>query len=223
MKGVDYLEGTKGTTCEDVSHILIPGRGRAGNGDMLTMAATARIKFAAYLYKRLNLAQRRGVIVVSGYKSPNDNLGVPNIFMKGYIGVPEADLMQQQLVLEGVPERMIRVERNSVDTAMNLVEVEGSGLLPDMGAVMIIAQRAQLRRIMRLIAPRILNRDYIGVIVPEQGTKDKDGLLPFVATLIIMRGIHFTTFNARGIIRKRTNYIWRIVRFLRVYQNYHTE
>lgn len=218
------MQGTKGLRPKSNQHILIPGRGRANNGTELSSAGLARVRYAAKLYYLYGLDKKGGVIVVCGYKSPGDNLGVPDIFAKGYVGVPEADLMKQQLLLEGISENVIRVERDSIDTAMNLAEAEGKGLFPGADAVMIVAQREHLQRIIRLIAPRILQREYVGVAVPEQkGARDRDGILPRVATRIIMAGLSPTTKNARDTIRRRAEFLWRVAQFLKIARGYHTD
>lgn len=198
---------------KDVVHLLVLGRGRAGFGDKLTKVALERAKFAAKLYRELHLESRGGYIITSGYKSPADDLGVADVFQKGYDGVPEAELLKRQLVKEGVPADRIRAENDSIDTVTNLTYVEYRGYFSDNRPVGVVAQRAHLKRIMYQIAPRILRRQCVGIVVPElQDYEDRDRLLAPCATGLIVFGIKPDSVDIETIVRKRADLVWKIAR-----------
>ncbi|MEV6306857.1 ElyC/SanA/YdcF family protein [Actinoplanes sp. NPDC051861] len=158
--GFEVLPGTPGLTLASVAHVLVPGHGRNASASALTPGGEARCRLAASL-------ALPGVIVCAGYKSPIDHKGTPFAAASGEVfrGVPEADLMRAWLVAAGVPEHVIRVERHSVDTVTNLLRAEYEGHFGDNRPVAIIAQRGHLRRILTL-APRLLRRPFLGVVVP---------------------------------------------------------
>lgn len=222
--GYELLSGKDKIYLEDVVHLLVPGRGRAGSGDRLTKVALERVKFAAKLYKELDLQARGGMIITSGYKSPADSLGVPGIFRRGYDGVPEAELLKRQLIKEGMPAEKIRTENDSIDTAMNLTYVEYGSYFPDDNPVGIIAQQSHLNRIIHRIAPHVLRRKYVGIIAPEVAAgKDNDTWLAWFASWFIMRGMKPGSSDAKDTVQKRAAMLWKIARFLPLTKDYHLE
>lgn len=197
-------------------HLLIPGRGRGLDGESLTPSAELRVRRATEIYKELKLRNQDGFIIVCGYKSPADKSGVPDRFMRGYLGVPEADLMADLLVRYGVKRDVISIERQSVDTVTNLVFAERDDLIPnDGGLVGIIAQKRHLRRITRVIAPRVMTHSYFGIVAEEGTPKDKDSILASAFSRFVLFNVRNGTNNKYEIIERRVNILWRLVLHIR--------
>ncbi len=197
-------------------HLLIPGRGRGLDGESLTPSAELRGKRAAEVYKELRLHNQDGFVIVCGYKSPADMSGLPDSFMKGYLGVPEADLMANLLVKYGVKRDVIRIERQSVDTVTNLAFAERDGLIPnDGGSVGIIAQKCHLRRIIHVIAPRIMEHSYFGIVAADGVSKDRDSILANIFSRAVLFGIRDDTNDKYKVMERRVEKLWRFVLSLR--------
>jgi hypothetical protein len=167
------MPGTPGLDLKEVAHVLVPGRGRNDTGSGLTAEGLDRILVARGVFDEV-VAPHDGRIVCSGYRSPIDQRGRPwstgEAPGRTYMGVPEADLMCGELVRLGVPPEAIHVERESIDTVTNLLRSELEGHFGDDRPVAIVAQPDQLRRIVTVIAPRILRRAFLGVEVPHAAT-----------------------------------------------------
>ncbi|MBP1781883.1 hypothetical protein J3R08_001733 [Micromonospora sp. HB375] len=207
------LAGTLGLTLDDVSHLLVPGRGRAASGIELTPGGIDRVRTAALLYQVV--AVRGGRIVCSGYKSPADNGGrpwsPPDCPQESFLGVPEADLMRRELLRMGVPELAVRVERHSIDTVTNFLRSELEGHFGDGAPVAIVAQRGHLRRMLSIIAPRTLRRPYLGVVVPEPEVTSESRVAGLVSQLVLA-GLPQEPERAVRIATDRATRLWRVVR-----------
>lgn len=213
MEAIRTIPSRTCNTVDKVAHILVPGRGRASSGRALTQAAKCRAREAARLFTSLELAKKSGVIVVCGYKSPADWYGLQNEYMEGYVGIPEADLLANELMRLGIPGSVIRVERNSIDTVTNLLFAEKPSFFPDERSVAIIAQEAHLRRIMKYIAPKILQRDYVGVIVAAP--KDRDSLLATFFSQIALFGTKKNGLHTPQKVYRRVLAMWGLANTLR--------
>lgn len=211
----------------DVTYILIPGRGRTVKGDQLTAISVKRVELAAMLFTTLNLNERDGKIIVTGYKSPADHAGSPRTSSKGIVtqGVPESEMMANFLEKLGIAQDNICIESTSIDTITNLAFAEAQSCFTDNRAVAIIAQKQHLARIIRVIAPRVLRRDYIGVIAPEGSeTVDRDSLLVSLTSRIVLLGVSKRQYNPEQLatlIEKRVRRAWIIANFLRRGKSYH--
>jgi hypothetical protein len=171
----------------------------------------------AKFYEHQRLEHQKGVIVCSGYKTPGDINGdpwSPPGSIEQYAGVPEADSMRNLLLTCGIPDKSIRVERNSIDTVTNFLRVEEGDYFGDDRPVAIIAQRAHLLRIMEVVAEKTLRRDFIGVVVPEEGQADTDGFLPRAVSKAVLLGIMPKKPGAAQRAHHRAAAIWRIVNVL---------
>lgn len=222
MTEFDVLAGTRGLRLADVAHVLVPGRGRDGTGRGLSAAGMTRVKHAAALYLETRPAGR---VVCSGYRTPGDLNGgtwSPPGSAEGFIGIPEADAMRAVLVEEGVPERAIEVERHSMDTVTNLVRVEAGGHFGDDRPVAIVAQEAHLTRILRVVAPRVLQRDFLGVVVPDPTGQDEDGQMPRLVSRMVLFGVNGNTENLVALTERRVTRIWKAARRLGA-ARYHTD
>jgi uncharacterized SAM-binding protein YcdF (DUF218 family) len=181
--GFEVLPGTAGLTLGDVAHVLVPGHGRDDEATGLTPGGADRCRTAAGLHH----SGLPGVIVCAGYKSPIDRKGRPwSASGEVFQGVPEADLMRSWLVDAGIDEAAIRVERHSVDTVTNLLRAEHENHFGDHRPVAIVAQRGHLRRIL-MLAPRLLRRPCLGVVVPAAGSTRENPLAVPVSRLISAR------------------------------------
>jgi len=193
MDKYTIMEGSPGLTLGEVSHMVIPGRGRSGDGMSLSEPSLARAIFAADVWVDSNFAEGDGFAICSGYKSPRDHTG--QIWLspdfRRYRGKPEADSMGDVLMDNGVQSWRIQYERNSPDTATNLAFCERDNCFgkDDERPTVFIAQEGQLERIIRDIAPRVMRRDFLGIVVPEDKVPDPDSRLARLATRATMLGI----------------------------------
>ena len=180
-EGLKVMPGTPGLEWTDVVHLMIPGRGRSADGMGLSEQTSERVRHAVKIYERLGLWGKGGRIICSGYKTPGDTKGDACMYEgERFTGKPEAVAMKELLIELGIPEEAIAVEYHSIDTAMNFVRSEqehrfgkfGPGL--DYRPVGIIAQEAHLQRMLKYIAPKTLQRRFMGIIAPEADDKKKD-------------------------------------------------
>lgn len=215
MPRFEVLGGTPGLSLGDVGNIMVPGSGRDAAGAGISRRSRARVLVAKELY-----AWRGGRIVCSGYKSPADTKGTP--WSPGdspgevFRGVPEADGMRSALISLGVAADAISVERHSIDTATNFARCEAEGHFAGAAPVAIVAQAAQLRRILDVVAPRTLRRDYLGVVVPETGAGYTEGRLPRLASRLILRGLHPEAPDLTEVTTRRAEALWRAAGRMRV-------
>ncbi|MFC7533463.1 YdcF family protein [Actinoplanes sp. GCM10030250] len=206
----EVLDGTAGLTLSEVAHVLVPGHGRNADATGLNPGGVERCRVAAELHH----SGLPGVLVCSGYKSPIDRKGDPwPLSGEVFHGVPEADLMRSWLVAAGVPDEIIRVERHSVDTVTNLLRAEHEGHFGDNRPVAIVAQRAHLRRILTVIAPRALRRPYLGVVVPEPEPRPEHPIAGAMSNLISLRLLADPERAIRTATR-RVETMWRVARAL---------
>jgi uncharacterized SAM-binding protein YcdF (DUF218 family) len=176
----EVLPGTPGLTLDQVGHVLVPGHGRNDDASGLTPGGADRCRTALALHTFLD----RGVVVCSGYKSPADRKGtLRQVAGETFQGFPEADLMRAWLLSAGADPAVLRIERHSVDTVTNLLRAEHEGHFGDDRPVAVVSQRAHLRRILAVIAPRTLRRPYLGVVAPG-GAPHENPLAAPVSRLI---------------------------------------
>lgn len=216
------LEGTPGLRLTEVAHLMVPGRGRDASGRGLSRASLARVEHAATLHHAL---QPPGKIVCSGYRTPGDHHGgtwSPQASGETFTGVPEADSMRRELLIRGIADDTIEVERHSIDTVTNLARVEDEGHFGDGAPVAIVAQRSHLDRIIEIIAPRVMRRDFLGVVVPERGYHDVDGSLPRLASRMVLRGLTPDSADLVSITERRVTQLWRTASYFRT-STYHTD
>jgi DUF218 domain-containing protein len=219
---LEFVSGSEDLPPESVAHILIPGRGRLG-GASLTESARDRVAAAAALYLS-GFLPPDGRIVCSGYRSPADDHGVPwspEGSDERFLGVPEADLMAAELTRLGVPRKDIHVERHSIDTVTNLALSECEGHFGDHRPVAIVAQRAHLNRILHYIAPRLLERRYLGVVVPEP-KEAKEGPWVTLATRLILARLPASPREAAAASQRRAELLWRLILALGAGRSYHS-
>jgi hypothetical protein len=207
------IEGTAGIRDTDVAHLILPGRGRGLDGMSITSIGEQRVATAAEFYIGHMLLDQGGVVVCSGYKTPSDNLGEPWRDQNGieYMGIPESYSMKSSLIENHqIPEASIRTEAQSIDTVTNFTNSQS--LFPDDRPIGIVSQEQHLERIMKVIAPRTIRQDYIGIVVPElPGEVDIDSLPAKVASLYIAWGLKPYNKNSSEIAEKRAIQIWRTV------------
>jgi uncharacterized SAM-binding protein YcdF (DUF218 family) len=214
MSDFEVREGTPGLTLEDIAHVVIPGGGRDVSGEDLGTRSYARVLQAADLYTHHDLAERGGRIVCSGYKSPADTKGA--VWSPGdspdeiFTGVPEADAMRRKLISLGIASAVIHVERHSIDTTTNLAHSEAGGYFGDDRPVAIVSHEAHLRRILEVVAPKTLKREFLGVVVPQSGAKDTEGWLPRLASRAILRGITPDTPQIVELTSLRAARVWNL-------------
>jgi uncharacterized SAM-binding protein YcdF (DUF218 family) len=210
------LEGTPGLTLEDTVHMMIPGRGRSADGESISEQTIQRVKYAATLYTEGHFAERSGVVVCSGYKTPAESLGIDHIIeddqgrVERFVGMPEADSAADFLIPLGVPRTAIRRERHSIDTVTNFARSEREGHFGiNDHPVAIVAQESHLERMIKEIAPRTLKRPYLGVVVPEEdGKANVDGRAALLVTKFILRGITPETPDMIKIVDRRARMVW---------------
>jgi hypothetical protein len=220
MTNFEIVEGSPGLRADEVVHVFIPGRGRNSTGDGLTTSGANRAELAAKFYIEQALEMRNGVIVPAGYKTPAENNGAPwspeDNPSEVFIGIPEAELMRRYLIARGIGATTIRAERYSIDTVTNFVYAERGGYFPDDRPVAIVAQEEHLDRMLKIIAPRTLRRDYLGVVVPETGPdKEHDSFLARIFSRSALLGITPETENAVETTTRRVNGMWTGVNFTR--------
>ena len=187
---IEIVEGRGSVGLSDLAHVLVPGRGRDSAGTGLTADARDRVTVARALYD-LAVRPNQGRIICSGYKSPCDLKGEswssPESAGEVFRGIPEADIMRAELIRLGVPETDVYAERHSIDTATNFLRSEREGWFGDARAVAIVAQRAHLERMLRVIAPRTLRRPYLGVVVGEAQESTESQLVSLVSACVLTR------------------------------------
>lgn len=208
---MEIIGGRGGICLPEVAHVLVPGRGRDATGTGLTASGQDRIAVARLLYD-IAVHPSNGRIVCSGYKSPSDTRGVawspPDAPNEIFRGIPEADIMRAELVRLGVPAGCVYAERHSIDTTTNFLRSEREGWFGDARPVAIVAQRAHLNRMLRIIAPRTLRRPYIGIVVPETDECEESPLAGLVSSSIL-------TYLPEGmraidIAERRASLLWRL-------------
>ena len=219
MTSFEVLDGSPGLTLAEVRHVIVPGRGRNETGDGLSQHSLERADYAATFFIDQQLEDSNGVIVPTGYKTPADKTGEPwtplGQTLETYIGIPEAESMRLVLLRRGIGKAAISVERDSFDTVTNFVYAENRGHFPDDQPVAIVAHEKHLERMIKIIAPKTLRRDYLGIIVPDVEPRDNDNIFAKVESSLVLVGIRP---DSRRIIEKttsRANKIWSIVNFLR--------
>jgi hypothetical protein len=210
---LEILRGTPGLTLAGVAHVLVPGRGRNAGADGLTPQGAARVGLAAELHRTLPGVR----IVCSGYKSPVDDKGAPwttpDAPGETFQGIPEADLMRRELHDQKIPTACVRVERHSVDTVTNLLRAESENHFGDDLPVAIVSQRAHLRRILTVIAPRALRRPYLGVVVPELTPEPENPIADLASRLIVAR-LPADPARAAEVADRRATTLWHLARKL---------
>lgn len=215
---IQAMEGSKGLGLDEVSHVLVPGRGRV-EGNWLSWQSMARVETAVGLYDQ---QQYDGTMVFCGYKTPVDNEGDPfrpEGAQQEYSGVPEADSMYSYAQLLGSRARH-SIERDSIDTVTNLVFAEQRGHFGESNhdPVAIVAQEGHLNRIIKDIAPKVLRRDYIGVVVDElPDHPDNDRLRSRVFGRAVLFGMHPEHPRLETIVPRRVEQGWAAL--LRVQRN----
>lgn len=214
-------EGSPGLRLDEVVHTMVPGRERSSSPDGLSQPGHDRLVHGVefYQFQRQRLAEKIGLFVCSGYKTPRDvsgELWTPEDSDEEFIGRPEADSMAKLAISLGLDPGAVRIERHSIDTVTNFArtEYEGHFGVGDERAVAIVAQAEHLDRILTDIAPKILRRDYLGVVVPEGDTPDKDGFVPRLASRAGLFGIDTSAPDAAEKIIKRSEQIWKVVNFI---------
>lgn len=220
MNKITTMEGAEGIALAGVAHLLVPGRGRDASGHRLTSTAELRVREAARVFKTLRLSDKGGVIVVCGYKSPGDQSGKIDEFMKGYFGTPEADLMAKRLIQLGIPEMAIRIERDSIDTVTNLVFAECADSFPDNRPVAIVAQRGHLKRIVQFIAPKVLKRSFIGVIAPDAEVVDRDSVYAGLFSRLVLFRVTSESKDYAVKIHRKASRLWRLANVVRLNRQY---
>ena len=116
--------------------------------------------------------------------------------------------MRAELLRLGVPEAYIHAERHSIDTTTNFLRSEREGWFGDARPVAIVAQRAHLNRMLRVIAPRTLRRLYIGVVVPETDECKESPVASLVSASILTclpEGL-----QAIDVAERRAGRLWRL-------------
>lgn len=224
---MNIVEGKRAVSIAEVEHILVPGRGRSLDGAALSSKGLERAVYAARVWKELALTAKDGVAVACGYKSPGDFGGI-DFVMPGdpmvYQGIPEADLLARAMQSRGVPAERLRIERHSIDTATNLVNAESGGYFPDNKPVAIISQEEHLDRIINRVAPKVLRREFVGIVVPEAANdRDHDGVFAGLATRAILLGITPETEGIAGIVYSRAETLWRFASRLPIGRNYNID
>ncbi|MFC4066263.1 YdcF family protein [Actinoplanes subglobosus] len=203
--------GSAGLVLAEVTHVLVPGRGRAESGFALNPEAIDRVDVAQRLFDEIG-RQAHGRIVCAGYKSPIDRRGTPwrpdGLPGEVYCGMPEADLMRDELVRRGVPAESVQVERRSIDTVTNFLRAEGEGHFGDARPVAIVAQADHLERMINVIAPRTLRREYLGIVVPQYPPRTESPIVT-LASRAILFGLPEDPETAITKATTRAEYVWR--------------
>jgi hypothetical protein len=200
------VEGTPDIELEDVTHLFVPGRGRGEDGAALNECSEAGAAYAATLYEQLGLEAVGGMVICSGYKTPSDENGdlwqppqdpeklwTPRQGQNRaeYQGIPEAWLLRKQLVERGVGSCAVRAELNSTDTVSNFTYSEAGEFFSDRRPVGLVAGAAHLQRMMDIIAPRTLDRPYIGLPLPDASRgNSRDGRVHRLSSRYVTYGMH---------------------------------
>ncbi|HUD10630.1 MAG TPA: ElyC/SanA/YdcF family protein [Candidatus Saccharimonadales bacterium] len=216
IQSFSTIEGPSGVGVDDVAHLIIPGLYRSSDGTGLHEFSEQRVVTASEFYKGQVLVEKSGLIICSGYKNPADQYGEPwwDEDGKEYQGVPEAVGMRHSLIdNHGIPASAIRTEVESIDTVTNFTNSQE--LLPDDRPVGIVAQEQHLDRIMKIIAPKTMRNDYLGIVVPELSdmVADESALkntLIRLASHYIVRGLTPNTPHSSEIAATRAMLAWKL-------------
>ena len=212
MAPFEIRTGTPGLALGEIAHVLIPGRGRDATGRTLSPAGRDRVRQAHALYVAQNLGAKAGRIICSGYKTPTDTNGErwspPDAPDETFVGVPEADSMRHELLALGTDDSAVRVERHSIDTVTNFLRVESGGHFGDDRPVAIVAQESHLSRMLEVVAPRTLRREYLGVVVPESGPKNVDHHMSRLVSRVLLFHITPETPGPHEIVDRRIRRAW---------------
>ena len=218
---METIGGRGVVNLQELAHVLVPGRGRDATGTGLTPSGQDRVAVARMLYD-VAAGPNNGRVICSGYKSPSDKKGkdwspadAPDEVFRG---IPEADIMRSELIRLGVPETHVYAERHSIDTTTNFLRSEREGWFGDARPVAIVAQRAHLNRMLRVVAPRTLRRHYVGVVVPETDECDESPLASFVSSSILT--CLPQDLRAIDIAERRAGWLWRLA-WLAGVRHYH--
>jgi len=205
----EYIPSTQDVSLDDIAHIIIPGRGRSVDGmDLSTISAT-RVDAAAAFYADLRIAEKSGVIICTGYKTPADQNGEPwSDGQETFQGRPEAYSMQARLVGHGIDPSRIVIEPHSVDTATNFAYSRRK--LPDTRPFGIASQREHLDRMMSVITPRLFRQAHVGLVVPDLSDEvDHDNLFARTASWLSVVGLTPDASDER--IALRSERVWGTV------------
>jgi uncharacterized SAM-binding protein YcdF (DUF218 family) len=215
MSAFETLDGSRGLRLDEVGYVLIPGRGRNQTADGLSIVGLDRTVYAADFFVSLQLSKVAGVIVASGYKSPADTAGQPWFTPEEpgveFQGKPEADCMRDVLLRLGIGKAAISVERHSFDTVTNFIYSENQGHFADDRPVAIIAQPQHLERMVKIIAPRTLRREFMGIVVPADIHPDREVLLTSLVSRAMLAGIHPNSRDIVGRTTRRAETFWKVV------------
>jgi hypothetical protein len=243
------VEGTPGTILDDAVHVAILGRGRDIAGMGLSDESASRAVHGAEFWSAHNLSELGGSFISSGYKTPGDPHGSPwspqpdAANAEWFTGIPEADnmdrlvgnlnpLLQHEYGAQVDASRR-RIERASVDTVTNLAQMEAQDLFGkgDTRPVVLVGQTQHLERTLQYIAPKVLRRDYVGLVVPEvPGRIDEDSLLAACVSRAVVFGVSKKRHSAEQILSitdRRIRAIWSGILAVRTVtsrneQPYHT-
>jgi hypothetical protein len=192
INSYQFIEGTPGVAEVDIQHLIIPGRFRGPNGLGISEITRQRVDTAAAFFIDHVLD---GFIICSGYKNPADHDGQPWRDELGaeFEGQPEAYGMHDRLrqIHSTIRSRHLLVDPHSIDTVSNLARSQrlltlGNAEQP----VGIVAQAAQLSRILDIIAPHTMRQPYAGILVPEiPGQPDTEPRGTRLASRWIVRGL----------------------------------
>lgn len=200
--------------------MLLPGGGRVGS-DRLTALSLARVDTGEELWQQ-ELAERGGRIVTTGYTSPGNMKGElwrPDAESnESFFGIPEADLMKQELVARGLHPSIIHVERHSITSETNLIRAEHEDLFGagDRQPVVIVSQLSHLERLMS-IGRHVLRRPFIGVAAHEvPGETFADSRFAQLASWYVLRGINSTAPDLEAIAKteSRAQKVWAVANML---------
>ena len=214
----EVVRGNVDIGLSEVAHILVPGRGR--NSDGSDVSTTSRHILDVVVRVWPQVRHNNGLVVCSGYKTPYDLNGrlweADGDSGLIYTGTPEAVSMARILQSRGIPKERIRVEHNSIDTVTNFVRSETEGYFGDSRPVAIVAESSHLDRMLKLIAPKVLDRDFIGVAVRQANTAP-EGRAVRAATRLILLRINPRTANAIPITTRRASRLWRLASTLQLF------
>jgi hypothetical protein len=181
----------------------------------LSPGGMSRVATAVNFYHSHNLLEKSGIVVSSGYKSPGEHPTEKQFIPElGYEtdGVPEAVIMDRLMEQQGeIPKENRRIEAHSIDTTTNFAF--SRSLFPQDGApIGIVAQRAHLDRMLEHIAPKILNRPFFGIIVPEIDPKDPetDDKTAALFSRIVLAGLNPESKRLDTRVERRAKVGWAI-------------
>jgi hypothetical protein len=200
-------------------HLLIPGGGRESNGVESSPIGIARVETAANFFWHQHLLGKSGLVVSSGYKSlgeaPAGRQYIEEIRCRTD-GIPEAVMSDRLLGVLGVPKEVRRIEWQSIDTTTNFAF--SRLLLPDDDVPLgIVSQEGHLERILRHIAPKTLDRDFFGVVVPElnECKPEQDRALAGIFSRAVLAGITPHTPNMDTKVARRAQVGWGVMKIIR--------